>query len=184
MLRHSGFSHAVCAIRQQRRNRFSFRIRRHHCHHFAVLTAAMRGQTADSGDGKLRARKRFFRELIPLDDLNPPLNRLVRRAQIRRFVRPYFRLYLDQFHNISRWVFMFAHGILSLGQRRRQGKACFVRRHAARRIAGNIKDVKLNACNRHTVQRIGFHHSDIALCRFVFNLDDVCLSVFRAVDFG
>ena len=80
MLRHSGFSHAVCAIRQQRRNRFSFRIRRHHCHHFAVLTAAMRGQTADSGDGKLRARKRFLRELIPLDDLNPPLNRLVRRA--------------------------------------------------------------------------------------------------------
>ena len=47
---------------------------------FAILTAAMRGQTADSGDGKLRARQRFLRELIPLDDLNPPLNRLVRCA--------------------------------------------------------------------------------------------------------
>ena len=80
MLRHPGFSHAVCAIRQQRRNRFSFRVRRHHRCRFAILTAAMRGQTADSGDGKLRARKRFLRELIPLDDLNPPLNRLVRRA--------------------------------------------------------------------------------------------------------
>ena len=79
---------------------------------------------------------------------------------------------------------MLAHGISAFVQRRGQGKACFVRRHAARRIAGNIKDVKLNACNRHTVQCIGFHHSDIALCRFVFNLDDVCLSVFRAVDFG
>ena len=80
MLRHPGFSHAVCAIRQQRRNRFPFRVRRHHRCHFAILTAAMRGQTADSGDGKLRARQRFLRELIPLDDLNPPLNRLVRCA--------------------------------------------------------------------------------------------------------
>ena len=80
MLRHPGFSHAVCAIRQQRRNCFPFRVRRHHRCRFAILTAAMRGQTADSGDGKLRARKRFLRDLIPLDDLNPPLNRLVRRA--------------------------------------------------------------------------------------------------------
>ena len=79
---------------------------------------------------------------------------------------------------------MFAHGILSLGQRRRQGKACFVRRHAARRITGSIIDVKLNACNRHTVQRIGFHHSDIALCWLVFRFDGIGFSVLRAVDFG
>ena len=79
---------------------------------------------------------------------------------------------------------MLAHGISAFVQQRGQGKTRFVRRHAARRIAGSIIEIKLNACNRHTVQRIGFHHSDIALCRFVFNLDDVCLSVFRAVDFG
>ena len=79
---------------------------------------------------------------------------------------------------------MLAHGISALVQRRRQGKACFVRRHAARRIAGSIIEIKLNACNRHTVQCIGFHHSDIALRRLIFDLDEVCLSVFRAVDFG
>ena len=184
MLRHLGFSHAICAILQQRRNRFPFRVRRHHRHHFAVLTVAMRGQTADSGDGKLRARKRFFRELIPLDNLNPSLNRLVRRAQIRRFIRPHFRLHLDQLGNISCRIVMFAHGISALVQRRRQGKACFVRRHAARRIAGSIIEIKLNACNRHTVQRIGFHHADITLCRLVFRFDGIGFSVLRAVDFG
>ena len=117
MLRHLGFSHAVCAIRQHRRNYFAFRVRRHHRRHFAVLTAAMRGQAADSGDGKLRACQRFFRELIPLDNLNPPLNRLVRSAQIRRFVRPHFRLHFDQLGNISRRIVMFAHGISALVQR-------------------------------------------------------------------
>ena len=75
MLRHLGFSHAVCAIRQHRRNYFAFRVRRHHRRHFAVLTAAMRGQAADSGDGKLRLPswaviKKAMRTPVLLDGRN------------------------------------------------------------------------------------------------------------------
>ena len=79
---------------------------------------------------------------------------------------------------------MLAHGISAFVQQRGQGKTRFVRRHAARRIAGSIIEIKLNACNRHTVQRIGFHHADITLCRLVFRFDGIGFSVLRAVDFG
>ena len=79
---------------------------------------------------------------------------------------------------------MLAHGISAFVQRRGQGKTHFIRRHAARRIAGSIIDVKLNACNRYTVQRIGFHHADITLCRLVFRFHGIGFSVLRAVDFG
>ena len=79
---------------------------------------------------------------------------------------------------------MLAHGILSLEQCRRRYRAVCVRGHCADNVAARVHDIKLHTLNRSAVQRVGLDDLDEALHRLVFGLDEIGLSVFRAVDFG
>ena len=184
MLRHFAFRHAVGSPRQPAGFGNAVCIRRNDRDHLAVARSLMRWQTAEPRDGKLRACQQLFCELIPLDDPDPALNRLIARAQICRFVRIHRRVLLRQFRHIARRVFMLAHGILSLEQCRRRCRAVCVRGHCADNVAARVHDIELHALNRSAVQRVDLDDLDEALRRLVFDLDEIGLSVFRAVDFG
>ena len=184
MLRHFAFRHAVRSPRQPAGFGNAVRVRRNNSDHLAVAIPFMGRQTADSGDGKLCARQQLLGELIPLDDPDPALNRLIARAQICRFVRIHRRVLLRQFRYIARRVFMLAHGILSLEQCGRRCRAVRARGHRADDVAARVHDIELHALNRSAVQRVSLDDLDEALRRLVFDLDEVRLSVLRAVDFG
>ena len=184
MLRHFAFRYAVGSPRQPAGFGNAVRIRRNDRDHLAVARSLMGWQTAEPRNGKLRACQQFFCELIPLNDPDPALNRLIARAQIRRFIRLHRRILLRQLRYIARRVFMLAHGILSLEQCGRRCRAVCIRGHCADNIAARVHDIELHALNRSAVQCVGLDDLDKALRRLVFDLDEIGLSVFRAVDFG
>lgn len=73
MVRSLGFGDAVGTVSQQRRFRNSIAVRSDHRHDFSITSTIMCGDTADSGNGKLRASQQIAGQCILLHDADAPL---------------------------------------------------------------------------------------------------------------